>query len=100
MSRSHVRNSPRVAIGNVQQLCDRGFFQRGARWIDGRLVRGGRLEPDRVVSRGTSEFAELLGALQAEGKGALLSLSGEILLDFRGARVLIVAEPGTAVSPR
>jgi len=86
----------RVEIGNVQQLCDRGFFQRGARWIDGRLARGGNLEPDRVVRRGSVEFAELLEALQAEGKGALLSLSGEILLDHRGERVLVVPEAAMA----
>jgi Ca-activated chloride channel family protein len=80
----------RVEFAQVQQLCDRAFFRRGNRWIDSRLVPGAiDVAPHRVITLGTPEHAELLRRLSAEGRQALLSLPGEILLRDNDEIVLI-----------
>jgi Ca-activated chloride channel family protein len=80
----------RVEFAQVQQLCDRAFFRRGNRWVDSRLVPGAvDVAPHRVITIGTPEHAELLRRLTAEGRQALLSLPGQILLRVNDEIVLI-----------
>ncbi len=79
-----------VLAGNVQQLADRAFYKRGNRWIDGGLVESERTStPDEVIAFGSAAHHELLDTLLAEGRAALLSLSGETLLEHDGRCVLI-----------
>jgi Ca-activated chloride channel family protein len=83
-------NQNHVEITGVQQVCDRGMFQRGTRWIDGRLVAArAALTPDRVVELGTPEHARLVDALVAQGRQALLSLPGEVLIAVEDCNVLV-----------
>lgn len=80
----------RVEFANVQQVSDRAFFQRGTRWIDGRLVQKGELEPTRTVRRGTPEHDALLQSLLRHHRNGVLSLPGEILTRVAGEIVLVV----------
>jgi Ca-activated chloride channel family protein len=80
----------------IQQICDRAFFRRGDRWIDGNSVVNGKVEPDRRVEFGSAEFFGLLRRLEAQGRAGVLSLRGEILLDLDGSNVLVTpASAGT-----
>ncbi len=80
----------RVSISAVQQVADRAFFRRGARWIDSRLVRErGRREPSRVIRFGSAAYEALLDRLAATNRQALLSLPGEVLLALDGESVLV-----------
>ncbi|MCB9899605.1 MAG: VWA domain-containing protein [Planctomycetes bacterium] len=74
---------------SVQQLCDKAFYRRGARWIDADLVGDDALRPDTVVAFGSAEHRALVDALVAERRQALLSLSGETLFLLDGRRVLV-----------
>jgi len=90
MNRYLDENQNQVEITGVQQVCDRGMFQRGNRWIDGRLVAArAALTPHRVVELGTPEHARLVDALVAEGRQALLSLAGEVLIAGEDGNVLV-----------
>lgn len=73
----------------IQQVCDRAFFRRGARWIDGRSVENGRVEPDERIEFGSARFLALLQRLEHEGRAGVLSLRGEILLEVDGRNVLV-----------
>ena len=75
----------------IQQMCDRAFFHRGDRWIDSRSVVNQRLQPDEHVAFGSVRFQALLQKLEAEGRGGVLSLHGELLLEVDGKNVLIAA---------
>lgn len=85
----------RVEVARVQQLCDRTFFLRGERWVDARLIAPAQagsnapLEPDEVVEFGSPAHRALLDEFVRDGCAGLLSLSGEILLDHGGRRLLI-----------
>jgi hypothetical protein len=80
----------RVEFSGVQQLCDRAFFQRGARWVDGRLVQEQALQPTRTVRRGSPEHDALLERLSHHHRGGVLSLPGEILTRVGDEIVLVV----------
>ncbi|MCA1591829.1 MAG: VIT and VWA domain-containing protein [Acidobacteria bacterium] len=87
-----TQNMQRVEITNVQQIVDRTFFRRGARWVDARLLdREKTVRPDAVVEFGTPEFVRLVDRLVAEGRQGILALSGEMLLMVDGKTVLIRA---------
>ena len=77
----------------IQQVCDRAFFRRGSRWIDGNSVLQQRLQPDSEIEFGSVEFFTLLRRLEAERRNGVLSLQGEILLEVDGKNVLIKAPP-------
>lgn len=77
----------RVEIAGVQQLCDRAFFRRGARWVDARSLEDGR--PDLVVEFGSEEYFRIVAALVLEGRQATLALPGDILLRFEERNVLV-----------
>lgn len=81
--------------GGVQAICDRTFFQRGARWIDGRLVGDADdLEPDDVIEFGSDAHRALLGRFVREGRAGVLALAGEIVLELDGQTILIRNTPG------
>ena len=83
-------NNERVTIGNVQQINDRAFLQRGIRWIDSGLVGdGAEAPPDEVVDFGSPAHHALLTRLAGEGRAGCLSLAGEILLRVDGRRILV-----------
>lgn len=86
----------RVEVARVQQLCDRTFFLRGERWVDARLIASKEqapanrpLEPDEIVEFGSPAHRALVDEFARDGCAGLLSLSGEILLDHGGRRLLI-----------
>jgi Ca-activated chloride channel family protein len=80
----------RVTIGNVQQVCDRAFFKRGARWIDGEVVaQQEQAQPDVVIEFGSEAHQRLLARLLRENRQAVLSLRGEIVLRIDDRNVLI-----------
>ncbi|UCD76088.1 MAG: VWA domain-containing protein [Phycisphaerales bacterium] len=83
-------NLQRVEIAQVQQVADRAFFNRGNQWIDARLIAENRnVEPDEVVVFGSDEYREILQTLITEGRQAMLSLSGEIVIRFENRTVLV-----------
>jgi Ca-activated chloride channel family protein len=89
-NRYYDQKLDRVEVTNVQQVCDRSFFRRGATWIDGRLVGDGKgLAPDRVVEYGTEEYHRLLDELVAANRAGVLSFQGEILLRIGDRTVLV-----------
>jgi len=86
-------NMNRVQVARVQQVADQTLFQRGARWIDGRVLNDGTpAQPDRTVAVGSPEFMELADRLAAQNRQGVLAVSGEILLRIDGETVLIKAE--------
>jgi Ca-activated chloride channel family protein len=85
----------RVEITSVQQINDRAFFRRGARWVDSRAVqREGDLQPDRTVVVGTAAFNRLVARLAAENRAGTIALPGEVLLQIDGEIILV--QPPTA----
>jgi Ca-activated chloride channel family protein len=80
----------RVEITNVQQINDRAYFQRGARWIDSRVAqRGSSPDPDREVVLGSDEFNELARRLATQNRAGTLALRGEMLLLVDGEVILV-----------
>ncbi|MEQ8767102.1 MAG: VIT domain-containing protein [Planctomycetota bacterium] len=74
----------------IQQVCDRAFLNRGGQWIDTRLIAEQKaLEATEVIEFGTPEHQALLETLQGEGRQAVLSLEGEVLLEHGGRNVLV-----------
>jgi Ca-activated chloride channel family protein len=83
----------RVEVAGVQQVCDRGLFLRGKKWIDGKIVAQ-QLDQkaDRVVRFGTVEFKALLDHLVKDGQQALIARGGDVLLRVQGKNVLVKYE--------
>jgi hypothetical protein len=81
----------------VQHIADCAFWQRGGRWIDGRAVAHGRTGADEQIAFGSARWHELRASLQAEGRAAVLSLAGELLVRV-GDRNVLVTGPA-AVTP-
>jgi Ca-activated chloride channel family protein len=79
----------RVETTTVQQICDRAFYKRGARWIDSRIVLGQRLEADETVELGSERFAALQQQLESQGRAGVLSLPGEVLVEVAGKNILV-----------
>lgn len=75
----------------VQQVRDCAFYKRGDRWIDSRSVLGKRVEPDEQVEFGSPRYLEVQQALQLQGRAAVLSLQGEVLLQLDGRNVLVTS---------
>lgn len=78
-----------VETAAVQQVCDRAFFRRGQRWIDGNSVLQQRLEPDQRIEVGSDEFFALVRRLERDHRHGVLSLAGEVLLQVDGKNVLV-----------
>ncbi|MBW3543714.1 MAG: VWA domain-containing protein [Planctomycetes bacterium] len=83
-----------VSISSVQPLGDRAYFRRQEGWIDGALLeRGGRAEPQRVVSFATPEHRRLLDELCRSGRQAAAALPGDVLLVHEGRAILVKNPP-------
>ncbi len=79
-----------VQYANVQQLGNRAFFQNGQRWTDSKLVGTDRTpQPDVIVTFGSERYRQLLDRLIGQGEQAVMSLSGEIVLQLDGQIILI-----------
>lgn len=86
-------NMNRVELSQTLQVCDRAFFLRGNRWVDGNSVIAQSLKPDELVEFGSSRYFDLTRRLASEGKAGVMSLKGEILLALDGKNVLFRAAP-------
>ena len=80
-----------VASYGVQTIQGRTYIRRGGRWTDGRLAltEAATAKPDVEILVGTPEYATLLDAMTKAGRGAELSLGGEILIKMGGIVTLI-----------
>lgn len=83
------QNFKMVQTAAVQQVLDCAFFKRGDRWIDSRSVLRKQVEPDETVVFGSPRYLQVQQQLQGEGRTAVLSLQGEVLLQLAGRNVLI-----------
>jgi Ca-activated chloride channel homolog len=87
------QNLTRVEITNVQQVCDRAFFKRGNQWIDSRIVNDTaqqqEIAADSVITYGSPEHLELLHKLIAQNRQGVLSLDGDIMIQFEGHNILV-----------
>lgn len=91
-----------VVTTGVQQVCDRALFKRGDRWIDSRNVVQQRLQPDETVPFASPRYFALVDQLAAQGRTAVLSLKGEVLLTIEGHTILFsapTAEPFPLPTP-
>lgn len=80
----------RASFTNVQQICDRAFFNQNGQWVDSNLIASGaELLPAETYSFGSAEHQEFLRHLVSQGRQGLLSLPGDILLRVRGKNILI-----------
>jgi len=80
-----------VSISSVQQINDWVYYNRGGRWIDGRVVNDQQRQqqPDRVIEFGTPAFFELAERLAKENRQGSIAMRGDILLVVDGQTVLI-----------
>jgi Ca-activated chloride channel family protein len=88
----------RVEITAVQQVCDRAFFKRGEQWIDSRLITAGQDEsntitPDETIDFGSPEHIAILQALVEQNRQGVLSLNGDIILQYEGKSILVRNAP-------
>jgi Ca-activated chloride channel family protein len=82
----------KVATTTVQQVCDRAFYKRGARWVDSRLMTNeAGVTPAQVISFGSAEFRDLAAKLAQQGRQGTIALHGDILMVVDGQPVLIKA---------
>jgi len=80
----------RIEVANVQQVADRAFYRRGGRWIDSRIVNRGEADrSDAVIEFGSEAYQRIMRRLVNEGRQAVLSLPGEIVVELDG-RVLLI----------
>ena len=93
------QNMQPVETTAIQQICDRAFFRRGERWIDGNSVVNKHLDADERVEFGSDRYEALRKRLEGEGRGGVLSLRGELLLEVDGRNVLISAPLPNATIP-
>ena len=86
----------------VQTVQGRTYIKRGARWTDGRLAltEAATAKPDVEVIVGTPEYVRLFDEMTKAGRGAELSLGGEILIKIGGVVTLIKAAPPTAAAAK
>ncbi len=83
-------NLESVQHTGIQQVCDRAFLRRGNQWIDSRLVADqASLEPAEVIDFGSPEHRQLIEVMAAQGRQAVLSLQGEVLIQHEGRNILL-----------
>jgi hypothetical protein len=92
-----------VTFNTVQQVCDRAFFKRGGQWIDSQIVAQQKeLAADRTVAYGSPEHLRILNALVSQNRQGVLSLDGDIMIEFEGQNILVKndsPEPNTTAQP-
>ena len=84
-----------VENDGLQTIRGRSYLRRGKLWTEGCLAldEAGASKPDVEIEVGSPEYATLLDAMTKVGRGAELSLEGEILIRFDGVVTLIKAAP-------
>jgi len=92
-------NLNRVELSQALQVCDRAFFLRGNRWVDGNSVVAKSIKPDEVIEFASARYFQLNNELAKQGNSGVLSLKGEILLAIGGKNVLISAAPPLTAGP-
>lgn len=92
-------NLNRVELTQSLQVCDRAFFLRGNRWVDGNSVVAKSIKPDEFVEFASARYFQLNSELAKHGNSGVLSLKGEILLSLNGKNVLVSAAPAQAALP-
>jgi Ca-activated chloride channel family protein len=99
------QNLQSVEVTNVQQRCGSAFFKRGNQWIDGQIINpaadssGGApgnapghtqtLQHDEVIQYGSPAHLELLHKLIGQNRQGVLSLDGDIMIQFEGRNILV-----------
>jgi Ca-activated chloride channel family protein len=80
-----------VEFTTVQQVNDRAFFKCGSQWIDGHLIDapGSDVTPDETIAYGSPEHLDLLHKLIAQNRQGVLSLDGDIMIQFEGRNILV-----------
>ncbi len=81
-----------VEFTGVQQIADQALFRRGNRWVDARIMTAANRAaetPDRSIDFATAEYFEFAAQLAAEGRAAMISLPGEVYVEYAGKRVLV-----------
>jgi len=79
-----------VSISTVQQVNDKAYYRRDARWVDSRLVtQEDQVRPNRTVEFGSKEFFELAERLARENRQGSIALAGDILLMIDGETILV-----------
>ena len=79
----------RVEFAGVQQVADVAFYRRGTAWIDASLVGEGDLEPDEVIELGSTRHRELVDELAGLGRAGAGALSGRVLMNHKGQKLLV-----------
>ena len=75
---------------NVRSVADQTFFNRANRWVQSELVEVEDPPIDETVEYGTDAYEKLIDELVDEGRGAMLAMRGEILLQRAGRNILVV----------
>ena len=84
----------RVSVSSVQQVNDRAFYRRGARWIDSRILnRADTAKPDQVIAFGSPEFRALASRLAQQNRQGSIALQGDILMVVNGQTILVQSAP-------
>ena len=94
-----------VEIATVQQVGDGAFFCNRGQWVDAKVISaasraaaaapvGASTAPPAdpslpVILLGTPEWHTLVDELVVDGRAALLTLRGDVVVDHRGRRLLV-----------
>lgn len=97
-----------VEIATVQQVGEGAFFCNRGQWVDSKLIHAAATPAAApfgaplgapvtaplydgpvatVIELGSAEWSTLVDELLVDGRGALLTIRGEVLLDHRGRRL-------------
>jgi Ca-activated chloride channel family protein len=75
---------------NVRNVADQTFFNVANRWVQAELVEVESPQIDETIEYGTDAYDKLVDELIDEGRGAMLAMQGEILLQRAGRNILVV----------
>jgi Ca-activated chloride channel family protein len=85
------KNLKPVQITSVRSMNQSAIYQRGARWVEGRLLAHADLPPQQTLAFGSPEYDRAVDRLVATGRGWMLATAGELLVDIDGQRTLLQA---------
>jgi Ca-activated chloride channel family protein len=88
----------KVIFNTVQNINAQTYYNRNAKWVDGRVLSKETEKPEVEVTVGTPEFEKVADALIDEGQAGVLSLEGDILILVGGKLTLIRQTPTPAVT--
>jgi Ca-activated chloride channel family protein len=79
----------KVEVNSIRQIGSQSFYNRQNRWVDSRLLDKENEKPDSTILFGSPEYLTLAQELAATNEQTLLAQDGDILLLFKGKRLLI-----------